>query len=728
MPLLAAQHADELANARCRDPFAVLGVHAEADGVWLRVWRRGAIEVAVVARESRRTRYLLHQAGAPGLFEARIPRRKQAFAYELAVQIGGIDGEIIERDPYSFWPQLSDFDLGLLRSGHHLHLGKVLGAHAMTIDGCAGVRFAVWAPNAESVSVVGDWNDFDARWHPMRLRPDCGVWELFIPQAAIGMRYKYQIRGPGGEIRIKADPCALQAEVPPATASVISDPAAYTWGDAAWMQARAGAQPKKKPLAIYECHLGSWDRRAEPDCWPNYRELAPKLIAHLKNLGFTHLELLPLAQHPFEGSWGYQVSGQFAPNSRHGSPADLKWFIDQFHQAGLGVIIDYVPGHFPKDDFCLARFDGTPTYEYADPREGEHKTWGTCVFNFRRPEVRNFLLAAALHWLREFHIDGLRVDAVSSMLYRSYDRQPGEWVPNEQGGDANLEAVSFLQELTSTVHRDCPGVLTIAEESTAWAGVTAPTDMQGLGFDLKWNMGWMHDTLSYLALDPVMRSGSHNKATFHQWYAYDDAWVLPLSHDEVVHGKRSLIDKLPGDWWQRRAQLRQLLGYQIAVPGRKLLFQGGEFGVGREFAWDRRLDWAEADEPDRKGITAFLRAALALYRDQGALHEADDERGGFEWIDCENRAESLLAFLRRAPGKTEVLVACNFTPIPRHDYPLGVPRGGVWREVLNSDAPEFGGSGVLNPTVRTHEHSWGAFPAHVRVSLPPLGIAFFQPR
>jgi 1,4-alpha-glucan branching enzyme len=434
-----------------------------------------------------------------------------------------------------------------------------------------------------------------------------------------------------------------------------------------------------------------------------------------------------VAQHPYEGSWGYQVTGQYAPNSRHGSPDDFRWFVDHCHRHGIGVIVDFVPGHFPKDDFALARFDGTACYEYEDPREGEHRTWGTHVFNFKRLEVRNFLIAAALHWLRRFHIDGLRVDAVSSMLYRDYDRRPGEWIPNDQGGNANWEAMTFLQELTSTVHQEHHGVLMIAEESTAWQGVTAPTRMNGLGFDLKWNMGWMHDTLGYLAQDPVMRSGCHNRVTFHQWYAYDDKWILPLSHDEVVHGKRSLIDKMPGDWWRKRAQLRLLFGYQVAVPGRPLLFQGAEFGQGREWDWDRSADWNESEEPERRGIADFLRAALRLYRSEKALHERDDHRDGFQWVDCDNAAESLLAFLRKAPGSPDVLVACNFTPVPRHDYPLGVHTAGSWTRLLSSDDARFGGSGLAGPErVATQGENRGIFPQTLRITLPPLGIVFLR--
>lgn len=725
MPLSDAT-CEALREARISDPFSVLGVHREDDGMWARVWMPGAQAVRIEPRGA--APQALPRRLADGLFEGPVAGQDRHFAYDLLVEWSDRPGQELRlRDPYSFWPQLAEFDLDLFRSGHHLHIGEILGAHAIEVDGVEGVRFAVWAPNAERVSVIGDWNRFDGRVHPMRPRMPYGVWELFIPGVRPGMLYKYEVRAAGGELRVKADPFAWESEKPPATASVVPRRDTYAWGDGAWLRERLTRDQLARPMAIYEVHLGSWLRGQEPDAWPNYRQLGRRLVEHCRDLGFTHIELLPVAQHPFEGSWGYQVSGQYAPNSRHGTPDDFRAFVDHCHRNGIGVIVDFVPGHFPKDDFCLARFDGTPCFEYADPREGEHRTWGTCVFNFRRPEVRNFLVGAALHWCRHFHIDGLRVDAVSSMLYRDYDRKPGEWVANEQGGNANWEAVSLLQELTSTIHREHKGVLTIAEESTAWSGVTAPTELSGLGFDLKWNMGWMHDSLGYLALDPVQRAGSHNRITFHQWYAYDDKWVLPLSHDEVVHGKRSLIDKMPGDWWQRRAHVRLLLGYQIAVPGRPLLFQGGEFGVGREFDWQRRLDWHEADEPERRQITAFLRAALRLYRDEPALHQRDDHRDGFQWVDCDNAAESLLAFLRKAPGASDVLVACNFTPVPRTDYLLGVPTAGMWTTLLSSDDAAFGGAGLGDqPVVVAEPHPYGSFPAQVRLTLPPLGVVFLR--
>jgi len=713
-----------LSEARLADPFSVLGQHPEPTGLQVRVWAPGVAAVTVVRRGDSR-RFPLAQRGGAGFFEGPMTGASERFPYDLAITTAG--RETISADPYAFWPQLSDFDLGLFQAGHHCHLGEILGAHPMTVDGVDGVRFAVWAPTASRVSVVGDWNGFDGSRHPMRPRVPYGVWEIFLPGVRPGMLYKYEIRSRDGILRVKADPYALQAERPPATASMVAAPDRFAWSDAAWMQARLERDPLTNPMSIYEVCIGSWRRGQEPDAWPNWRVLAQQLIPYVQDLGYTHLELLPVAHHPYEGSWGYQVTGQYAPNPRHGSPDDLRFFIDRCHAAGLGVIVDFVPGHFPKDDFALARFDGSCCYEYEDPREGEHKGWGTCVFNFRRPEVRNFLVAAALHWCRSYHIDGLRVDAVASMLYRNYDREGGEWVPNESGGNANDEAKSLLQELTTTLRREYAGVVLCAEESTAWMGVTAPTEMQGLGFHLKWNMGWMHDTLGYLAQDPVMRSGCHNRATFHQWYAYDERWILPLSHDEVVHGKKSLIDKMPGDWWQRRAHLRILLGYQVAVPGRPLLFMGGEFGQGREWDWASSLTWCEAAEPDRAGITAFLRESLRLYRTMPALFARDDTRDGFQWVDCENWQESTLAFLRKCPGQRDVLVAVNFTPIPRPAYPLGVWNGGAWKRLLSSDELRFGGSGMVDgPTVMAESEPRGAFPCTLRPTLAPLSIAFFE--
>jgi 1,4-alpha-glucan branching enzyme len=715
-----------LSDARHPDPFRALGCHREGDGRWwVRAWLRDAVTVRV-ARAGAEPIELAPRAG--GLFEGPVADGGPRPDYELLVRREWHpDEERRERDPYAFGLLLNEWDLERFREGSHHDIADILGAVVQDEDGCPGTRFAVWAPNAEAVSVIGDWNGYDARWHPLRLRHPYGVWELFVPGVGAGAHYKFSIRGRGGQVRIKADPYARACEVPPATASIVAPVPAHQWGDDAWMANRDGWG--ELPMAIYECHIGSW-RRSEEDGPLSYRELAPLLIEHCRGHGFTHVEFLPLAAHPYEGSWGYQVTGQYAPNSRHGSADDLRYLVDQLHQADIGVIVDYVPAHFPKDDFALALFDGHPCYEYADPREGEHRDWGTLIFNYRRPEVRNYLIGAALFWLRDFHIDGLRVDAVSSMLYRNYSREEGEWVANEEGGHANLEAMSFLRELNERVRTCFPGVVTIAEESTSWQGVTAPSDHGGLGFDLKWNMGWMHDTLRYLDQDPVMRAGVHDWITFHQWYAYDERWVLPLSHDEVVHGKHSLIDKMPGDYIQRLAQLRLLYAWQAAIPGRPLLFMGAEFGQGHEWAWQRGLDWHEAELDERRGLGRCLAAALACYRDQAALYRADDSRDGFSWADVENRQESILAFLRHAPDAAPVLAVFNFTPVARSIYPIGVPAAGPWRVLLSTTAAEFGGDGYgpqvgeMVATTDEHRDGWAGV---IRPDLGPFAALLLTP-
>jgi 1,4-alpha-glucan branching enzyme len=725
MPLSDAE-VQALLDAVCADPFHLLGPHEEDDGqVWVRAWVRHARSVRVVAKAGGEP-VALSERCAEGLFEGLVWPASEAQAYELLVTYHGGEEEYRQVDPYAFWPQLDDFDLERFAAGQHHHLEQVLGSHAVEIDGCAGVRFAVWAPNARRVSVVGDWNGFDGRYHPMRKRHPYGVWELFIPGLTPGMAYKYEVLGQDSRVESKADPFARQAEIPPATASIISSPSQHEWTDSDWIADRSQNSWWQKPMAIYEVHIGSW-QRGEGDRHLSYRELAPRLVQHCSACGFTHVEFLPLVAHPYEGSWGYQVSGYYAPNSRHGDAEDLKFLVDALHATGIGVLVDFVPAHFPKDGFGLALFDGSPTFEYADPREGEHKEWGTLVFNFKRPEVRNFLLGSALFWVREFHIDGLRVDAVSAMLYRDYNRREGEWVQNEEGGNANLEAMSWLQELNGLMHELFPGVVMVAEESTAWKGTTAPVEWHGLGFDLKWNMGWMHDTLRYLGQDPVMRPGVHDWITFHQWYAYDEKWVLPLSHDEVVHGKGSLLDKGQGDFWQRIATLRLLYGYQAAVPGRILLFQGAEIGQGREWSWQRSLDWHEGAEPERQGLCSWVGKLLHTYREEPALWLKDDDRDGFQWVDVENRKESVLAFLRRAEGHPDVIVVCNFTPIPRTSYPIGVTKAGTWDVLLNSDDEQFGGAGQ-GPShhVSTVDESWGDWPAVLRVPLPPLGILFLR--
>ena len=703
------------------DPFALLGLHERDGHLFVTTLWPAAQRCRIEPRLGGPAVELLRQSD--GFFRADLGQKPR---FDYRVIFVTPDAEIrFERDPYNHGLLLSDWDLARFAEGRHHHLGHILGAQTVEIGGVEGIRFAVWAPNAQRVSVVGEWNGFEGRCHPMRLRHPFGVWELFLPGLKPGQLYKYEIQGQDGSIKMRADPVALESELPPATASRIATPSTFLWNDASWLEKRLKHDWRRAPMSVYEIHAGSW--RLHPDGKSlNWREMAPLLVAHCQRFNFTHVEFLPMVQHPYEGSWGYQATGFFAPNSRHGTPDDLRYMVDCLHQAGIGILVDVVPAHFPKDDFALARFDGSPCYEYGDPREGEHKEWGTLIFNHRRPEVRCYIIGSILHWIQEFHIDGIRVDAVSAMLYRNYARQDGEWIANPDGTNANWDAVIFLRELTGTIHLLHQGVLCIAEESTAWQGVTAPCEMGGLGFDLKWNMGWMHDSLSYFSLDSIMRPGSHDRATFHQWYGYDERWVLPLSHDEVVHGKKSLLDRMPGDWWQRRANLRMLYAWQAAVPGRPLMFMGGEWGQGHEWAWQKQLDWHESEESDRQGLMRCLSAALGCYVKEPALHEADDERTGFQWVDVQNRQESILAFLRHAPGRRSVLCVFNFTPIPRHNYPLGVCQKGVWTPIFNSDLLSFGGSDMgPQDGVRTLEHDFiGSWPAMIRVDLPPLAALF----
>jgi 1,4-alpha-glucan branching enzyme len=624
---------------------------------------------------------------------------------------------------------LSADDLYLFNEGSHVRLYDRLGAHPGTVGGEHGVHFAVWAPNAESVAVMGDFNGWDPASHPLGARGASGIWEGFVPGVAVGSRYKYHVRSRLGGYRAdKADPFALRAETPPATGSIVAT-LDYDWGDAAWMAERAGRSRLDAPLAIYELHLGSWRRvPEEQDRSLTYRELAAQLPEYVASLGFTHVELLPVMEHPFYGSWGYQTTGYFAPTSRYGSPQDLMYLIDRLHQHGIGVILDWVPSHFPSDAHGLGFFDGSHLYEHGDPRQGFHPDWKSFVFNYGRHEVRSFLLSSALFWLDRYHADGLRVDAVASMLYLDYSRRPGEWIPNVHGGRENLEAITFLRRLNEEVYRRHPGVQTIAEESTSWPMVSRPTYVGGLGFGMKWDMGWMHDTLGYLALDPVHRKFHHGQLTFRLMYAFAENFVLPLSHDEVVHGKGSLVGKMPGDDWQKRAGLRLLLGYEYTQPGKKLLFMGGELGQWREWNHDASLDWHLLDDPAHRGLQRWVRDLNTLYRAEPALHELDCEPAGFEWIDVHDAEESTLSWLRWGRGRGEaLLVACNFTPVARHNHRLGVPWGGVWPEVLNGDAPLYGGSGQGNlGGVEATPVAWHGRPQSVVVTLPPLAVVVFK--
>ena len=627
-----------------------------------------------------------------------------------------------------FPPTLGDVDIHLIGEGRHERLWEVLGARPMAHEGVDGVRFSVWAPAAKDVRVVGDWNAWDGRVHPMRTVGSSGVWERFVPEAEVGHRYRYEIIGADGHLRLKSDPMATGSEAPPANASVITR-STHRWSDDDWMAQRREIDPVNDRLSVYEVHVGSWRTVPEAGNRPlTWNELAEPLADHVSQLGFTHIELLPVAEHPYTPSWGYQVSGYFAPTARYGSPDDFRAFVDTLHRRGIGVIIDWVPAHFPKDEWSLGRFDGTALYEHADPRQGEHPDWGTYVFNVGRNEVRNFLVANALYWLEEFHVDGLRVDAVASMLYLDYSRNDGEWVPNEHGGRENLEAIEFLQEANTLVHAEFPGVRMIAEESTAWGGVSRPVHLGGLGFGQKWNMGWMHDTLEYFSTDPLYRLHHHGQLTFGFVYAWSENFVLPLSHDEVVHGKGSLIQKMPGDEWQRFANLRALYGWMWSHPGKQLLFMGCEFAQVREWAEAHSLDWHLLEDHRHAGVMRLVSELNRLESAHPALWERDTEPAGFEWLDASDAQQSVLSFIRRGHGDTPpVVCVANFTPSPRHGYRIGFPSGGRWVEILDTDDERFGGSGVANGEVATEAVPWQGHDHSAVVTIPPLGVIWFTP-
>ena len=699
-------------------PHQILGAHADSDGVTVRVLRPDATEVDVVVGEDRYP--MQHEYS--GVWVAELPTTVVP-DYRLAVAYGG--DKLPADDPYRFLPTLGEMDQHLISEGRHEQLWEVLGAHAHiyeTPNGpVQGVAFAVWAPNAQGVRVVGDFNYWNGTSTPMRSLGSSGVWEVFVPEIGPGTRYKYEIIGRDGVRRLKADPMAQATEVPPATASVVfsSD---YRWGDSGWMTERTARPAHASPMSIYEVHLGSWRQGL------SYRQLAEELTDYVVAHGFTHVEFLPVMEHPFGGSWGYQVSAYYAPTARFGNPDDFRHLVDRLHQAGIGVIVDWVPAHFPKDEFALARFDGTPLYEHADPRRGEHPDWGTYVFDFGRPEVRNFLVANAVYWCEEFHIDGLRVDAVASMLYLDYSRNEGEWSPNAYGGRENLDAVQFLQEMNATVYKREPGAFTVAEESTAWPGVTRGTHLGGLGFGLKWNMGWMHDSLDYVSREPIHRQWHHNEMTFALVYAWSENYVLPISHDEVVHGKGSLLSKMPGDHWQKRANLRAFLAYMWAHPGKQLLFMGQEFGQESEWSESRSLDWWLLDQPDHEALSRLVCDLNAEYRANPALWSLDVDPGGFEWIDANDAGGNTFSWIRR--GDEGDLLACvvNFSAVPHFDYRIGLPQGGRWREVLNTDAQEYGGSGVGNfGGVDADDWEWHGRPFSASMSVPPLGAVWLSP-
>ncbi|GAB3424844.1 1,4-alpha-glucan-branching protein [Flindersiella endophytica] len=716
---IAAEELQRIVDGEHHDPHQVLGPHRGSDGVTVRVLRPMAERVTVLDGASRTD--LTHEHGGiwVGVLDGSdVPDYRLEIAYSNGVVLS-------TDDPYRFLPTLGEIDLHLIGEGRHEQLWAALGAHTRrysTASGeVTGTSFAVWAPNARGVRVAGDFNYWNGQGHPMRSMGGSGVWELFVPDVGDGACYRFQILGRDGVWRDKADPMAFRAETPPATGSVVFT-SAHEWNDSEWMEARPGRQPHAEPMSVYEVHLGSWRQGR------SYRDLADELVPYVRAAGFTHVELMPVMEHPFGPSWGYQVTSYYAPTSRYGSPDDFRYLVDAFHQAGIGVLLDWVPAHFPKDSWALSRFDGTPLYEHADPRRGEHPDWGTLVFDFGRHEVRNFLVANALYWLEEFHIDGLRVDAVASMLYLDYSRRAGEWTPNQYGGRENLDAVSFLQEMNATCYRRMPGIVTIAEESTSWPGVTRPTHLGGLGFGMKWNMGWMHDSLEYVRHDPIHRQYHHHELTFSLVYAWSENFVLPLSHDEVVHGKGSLLRKMPGDRWQQLANLRAYLAFMWAHPGKQLLFMGGELGQEAEWAESRELEWWLQDLPDHAGLSRLVGDLNAVYRSTPALWTQDTGPEGFGWIDSNDAGNNVFSFLRWGADGSVLACVTNFSAIPHGDYRLGLPSGGTWREVLNTDAENYSGSGVGNlGSVAADDTPWHGRPASALLTIPPLGTIWLAP-
>jgi 1,4-alpha-glucan branching enzyme len=715
------------------DPHRVLGLH---DGV-VRAYRPDALAMRIVpvdiATETAQGEIIaMNRIHPAGIFEGPVPAGTDHYHLEADYGQPGFVTTFTFHDPYRAWPTLGELDLHLLGEGRHHRLWSVLGAHPRVHQGVAGVSFAVWAPNARAARVVGDWNFWDGRLHQMRSLGSSGVWELFIPGVEAGARYKYELVTPEHRLSLKADPMAFATEVPPGTASIIAHPTEHHWSEAdgEWLAERDRRLPHERPLSVYEVHLGSWRWAEDHGRWRplTYRELAEQLPKYVADMGFTHVEFLPVAEHPFGGSWGYQVSAYYAPTARYGTPDDFRALVDALHQQGVGVIVDWVPAHFPRDEFALARFDGTALYEHEDPRRGTQPDWGTLVFNFGRNEVRNFLVANALFWLSEYHIDGLRVDAVASMLYLDYSRKEGEWLPNVFGGRENLEAVAFLKETNEAVYGEYPTALMIAEESTAWPAVSRPTYLGGLGFGFKWNMGWMHDTLSYFARDPLFRRYHQHELTFGLIYAWTENFVLPLSHDEVVHMKGSMLTKMPGDRWQQLANLRALYGWMWAHPGKQLLFMGCELAEEREWSHDRSLEWDKLGDAGHEGVRAVVQALNHLYRERPALWQRDFSGDGFQWIDATDTDNSVLSFLRSGADGSTLACIANFTPIPHVGYRVGLPRAGRWREVLNTDATFFGGSGMGNAgEVIATPRSWHGLPASADVVLPPLSVIWLEP-
>jgi len=720
---------DAIVAGTSDDPFAVLGRHRViVDGkpaLLVRTMQPAASDVQLVTDDRV---YGMQRRRPDGLFEATLPfeGRPEDFAYRFRVREGGVTRDVI--DPYQFGQVLTDFDLHLFGEGTHYRAWEKLGAHRLSIGSVTGVHFAVWAPNAQRVSVIGDFNHWDGRAHVMRRLVPSGVWEIFVPDLTDGDCYKFEVRTTAGHLLHKADPYARRFEVPPNTASIIWTDSRYEWRDQDWLTDRASHDTwRERPMAVYEVHPGSWRRVPEEgNRYQTYRELAASLVPYVREMGFTHIELMPIMEHPFSGSWGYQVIGFFAPTSRFGTPDDFRFFVDECHRHGIGVILDWVPGHFPKDRHGLAEFDGTALYEHADPRKGEHQDWGTLIFNYGRNEVRSFLFSNALFWLEEFHIDGLRVDAVASMLYLDYSRT--EWIPNQYGGRENLEAVAFLQQLNTLTHGRVPGTMTIAEESTAWPAVSRPVYVGGLGFSYKWNMGWMHDMLQYMHEDPVHRRWHHGQITFSMLYAFTENFILPFSHDEVVHGKGSMLSKMPGDVWQKHATLRALYGYMYGHPGKKLIFMGAEFGQWREWNYDASLDWHLLGEEMHEALRRWVQDLNHIYQREPSLHQIDFEGSGFRWIDCQDNENSVISMIRRGrdPQDFTVMIA-NFTPVPRPAYRIGVPEWGWYRELLNSDSERYGGSNMGNGGgVHTEATPAHGFDQSISLTVPPLGFLLLK--
>jgi len=719
-------------DANHHDPFSYLGMHQDHDSGYLmvRTFQPSATAVSIVSKATGRVIKHLKPVAETGLFEV-TTRRKKRFEYLLKISQGS-EFKIVE-DTFSFSQILTDEDIQQIASGQHKKIYQVLGAHPITHSGVSGYSFAVWAPNAKHVALVGDFNGWDGRACPMRLRHDCGVWEIFIPEMSSAENYKFEIKNKKGKLLpLKSDPYARQSEFRPGTSSVTAKISNYNWQDNNWMSQRGDTSARNRPMSIYEVHLGSWKRKNNHE-YLNYRELAEQLVPYVKEMNFTHIELMPVSEYPYDGSWGYQPVGLFAPTSRFTTGADtvvddFKFFIEQCHCAGIGILVDWVPGHFPEDEHGLAQFDGSFLYEHEDPQKGFHPDWNTLIYNFGRSEVANFLRASAMHWLDRFHVDGIRVDAVASMLYLDYSRKEGEWSPNEHGGNENLEALAFLKQFNEELYLEHPGSFSVAEESTAWPGVSKPTDAGGLGFGYKWNMGWMNDSLEYMKRDPVYRKHHQGELSFSLVYAFDENFVLPLSHDEVVHGKGSILGKMPGDSWQKFSNLRAYYGFMWAHPGKKLLFMGCEFGQANEWNFDQSLDWHELENPQNKGVQTMVSALNKLYSNTPALYEKDCESDGFEWIDHNNAEQSIYAFIRYGYDRSKpVVIICNFTPAVHHNYHFGVPQAGTYTEVFNSDLAIYGGSDQSNQQkIVSHENSCHGKEHSIAITIPPLSTVMFE--